>query len=161
MLGTALRGVHRYAADAFVSVMAAHIVREWVLGHYRHFPHRALITGCPWWHWPLSAPWGLLAQLGPLGTVLVVSTAEWTTPALLASPWRATFWGRSLGDRLFTLFVFIHIGIPLLMIFGLWFHIQRISLARVFPPRALAWGPLSPCWRCPSWRRWSARGLQT
>jgi hypothetical protein len=48
--------------------------------------------------------------------------------------------GLSLGDRLFTLFVFIHIGVPLLLIFGLWFHIQRISLARVFPPRALAWG---------------------
>ncbi|MGP1680237.1 MAG: hydrogenase iron-sulfur subunit, partial [Burkholderiales bacterium] len=36
----------------------------------------------------------------------------------------------------------VHIGVPLLLIFGLWFHIQRISRAEVFPPRALAAGSL-------------------
>ena len=37
----------------------------------------------------------------------------------------------------------MHIGVPLLLVFGLWFHIQRISRAAVFPPRALALGTLA------------------
>jgi ferredoxin len=36
----------------------------------------------------------------------------------------------------------VHIGVPLLLIFGLWFHIQRISRAEVLPPPALAAGSL-------------------
>ncbi|MCL4769245.1 MAG: hydrogenase iron-sulfur subunit [Burkholderiaceae bacterium] len=143
MLGTALRGVHRYAADAFVVVMAAHIVREWVLGHYRHFRKVPWITGVPLVALAfVCAVGGFWLNWDRLGQYSVVSTAEWLDALpFLASPLARNFLGGlSLGDRLFTLFVFIHIGVPLLLIFGLWFHIQRISLARVFPPRALAWG---------------------
>jgi ferredoxin/coenzyme F420-reducing hydrogenase delta subunit len=50
--------------------------------------------------------------------------------------------GAAVSDRLFSLFVFIHIGAPLLLVFALWFHIQRLSRAEVFPPRALALGTL-------------------
>jgi ferredoxin/coenzyme F420-reducing hydrogenase delta subunit len=38
------------------------------------------------------------------------------------------------------LFVFVHIGVPLLLLFGLWFHVQRITRAAVLPPRTLALG---------------------
>ncbi|MCC7150467.1 MAG: hydrogenase iron-sulfur subunit, partial [Rubrivivax sp.] len=44
----------------------------------------------------------------------------------------------AVGDRLFSLFVFVHLGVPLLMVFGLWFHIQRLSHVAVLPPRRLA-----------------------
>ena len=44
----------------------------------------------------------------------------------------------AVTDRLFSLFIFMHVGVPLLMLFGLWFHIQRLTRAAVFPPRALA-----------------------
>ncbi|HPU20610.1 MAG TPA: methyl-viologen-reducing hydrogenase subunit delta, partial [Alicycliphilus sp.] len=47
MLGTALRGVHRYAADAFVVVMGMHILREWLLGRYRHWRRAIWWTGVP------------------------------------------------------------------------------------------------------------------
>lgn len=47
MLGTALRGLHRYAADAFVLVMGLHIVREWLLGRYRHWRRMIWWTGVP------------------------------------------------------------------------------------------------------------------
>jgi len=60
---------------------------------------------------------------------------------IFASPLARNFLGGvSLNDRLFTLFVFVHLGVPILIVFGLWFHIQRISYARVFPPRAMALG---------------------
>ena len=59
---------------------------------------------------------------------------------MFASPLTRNFLSdAAVGDRLFSLFVFVHLGVPLLLLFGLWFHIQRISRADVFPPRALAW----------------------
>ena len=49
----------------------------------------------------------------------------------------------AVSDRLFSLFVFVHLGVALLLVFALWFHIQRITRAAVFPPRALALGTLA------------------
>ncbi len=34
----------------------------------------------------------------------------------------------------------MHLGVPLLLVFGLWFHIQRIARAAMFPPRPMALG---------------------
>ncbi len=34
----------------------------------------------------------------------------------------------------------MHLGVPLLLLVGLWFHIQRITRAAVLPPRRLAAG---------------------
>ena len=56
----------------------------------------------------------------------------------------------AVSDRLFSLFVFIHLGVPLLLVFGLWFHIQRISRAADSPPRLLAAGGFAGCSRWPS-----------
>jgi coenzyme F420-reducing hydrogenase delta subunit/ferredoxin len=80
-----------------------------------------------------------------LGQFSAQATAEWIDALpLLASPLTRNFLNAAaVSDRLFSLFVFVHIGVPLLLVFGLWFHIQRISHAAVFPPRALALGTLA------------------
>lgn len=146
MLGTALRGLHRYAADAFVLVMGLHIAREWLLGHYRHWRKVIWWTGVPLVGLAfVSAVGGFWLNWDRLGQYSVVTTAEWldALPILGASLARNFLGDVSLSDRLFTLFIFIHIGMPLLMVFGLWFHIQRIALAKVFPPRPLAWATLA------------------
>ena len=143
MLGTALRGVHRYAADAFVVIMGMHILREWLLGRYRHWRRAIWWTGVPLVGLAfVSAVGGFWLNWDRLGQYSVVATADWldALPILGASLARNFLGDVSLSDRLFTLFIFIHIGMPLLMVFGLWFHIQRIALAKVFPPRPLAWG---------------------
>lgn len=146
MLGTALRGLHRYAADAFVLVMGLHIVREWLLGRYRHWRRMIWWTGVPLVGLVfVSAVGGFWLNWDRLGQYSVVATAEWLDALpFLAAPLARNFLGdASLSDRLFTLFIFIHIGVPLLAVFGLWFHIQRISLAKVFPPRPLAGSTLA------------------
>ena len=143
MLGTALRGLHRYGTDAFVLVMGMHILREWLLGRYRHWRRVIWWTGVPLVGLAfVSAIGGFWLNWDRLGQYSVVATAEWIDALpFLAAPLARNFLGDvNLSDRLFTLFIFIHIGIPLLLVFGLWFHIQRISLAKVFPPRPLAWG---------------------
>jgi ferredoxin len=41
----------------------------------------------------------------------------------------------SINDRFFTVLVFIHIGVPLMLILGLWAHVNRISRVDYLPTR--------------------------
>ncbi len=142
-LGGVLRSVHRYAADAFVVVLLLHVLREWLFGHWAGFRRFSWLTGVPLLVFVLiSAVGGFWLNWDQLGQFSVVATAElidWLP--LFATPLtRNVLSNAAVGDRLFSLFIFIHLGVPLLLVFGLWFHIQRISRAAVFPPRALAAG---------------------
>ncbi len=141
-LGGALRGLHRYAADAFVAVTVAHLAREWLLGRFNGFRRFSWLTGVPLL--PLAFVCGIggfWLNWDRLGQFSAVATAEWLDALpFLASPLARNFLGGGVSDRLFSLFVFVHLGVPLLLVFGLWFHIQRIARAQVFPPRALALG---------------------
>jgi len=142
-LGGLLRSLHRYSADAFVVVMLAHLLREFLLGRYSGFRRFSWLTGAPlplfvfacgiggfWLNWD---------QLGQLSALATAELLDWLP--FFASPLTRNFLeAQSVSDRLFSLFVFVHLGVPLLLLFGLWFHIQRIARAEVFPPRALAIG---------------------
>ncbi len=142
-LGGWLRSLHRYAADAFVVFMLAHLAREWLFGRYRGFRRFSWLTGVPLLAFAfVCAIGGFWLHWDRLGQFSAIATAEWLDALpLFASPLTRNFLNvASVSDRLFSLFVFIHIGVPLLLLFGLWFHIQRISRAAVFPPRALAAG---------------------
>jgi ferredoxin len=140
--GSILRGLHRYAADAFVVVTFAHLAREWLLGRFRGFRKFSWLTGVPT---PVlvyvCAIGGFWLNWDRLGQFSAVASAELLDALpFLATPLARNFLGGAVGDRLFSLFVFIHLGVPLLLVFALWFHIQRISRAEVFPPRGLALG---------------------
>ena len=43
----------------------------------------------------------------------------------------------ALNDRFFSLVMFIHIGVPLLLLAAVWVHVQRVSRVRIWPPKAL------------------------
>ena len=49
----------------------------------------------------------------------------------------------AVSDRFFSLMVFVHIGLSLLLLLGMWIHVQRITRPRTRPGRALAWGALA------------------
>jgi ferredoxin/coenzyme F420-reducing hydrogenase delta subunit len=141
-LGVLLRGVHRYGADLMVVAMALHLLREWLHRHERGVRRFAWLTGVPligivfaiaiggfWIHWD------------QLGQYSAIATAEWVDALpFVSSAMARNFLAGGVSDRLFSLFVFVHIGLPLLLVFGLWFHIQRLTRAAVWPPRALATG---------------------
>ena len=136
-----LRSLHRYAADAFVVLMAAHLAREWLHGHYQGIRRFSWLTGVPLIVFAfVSAIGGFWLNWDQLGQFSAVATAEWLDALpLLATPLARNFLTvGAVGDRLFSLFVFVHLGVALLMIFGLWFHMQRLTRAAVFPPRPLA-----------------------
>jgi len=142
-LGGVLRSVHRYTTDGFIVVMFAHLLREWLYGRYRGFRRYSWLTGVPLLVFAfVCAVGGFWLNWDQLGQFSAQATAEWLDGLpLFASPLTRNFLSAdAVSDRLFSLFVFVHLGVPLLLLFGLWFHIQRISLAETFPPRALAWG---------------------
>ena len=140
-LGGWLRSLHRYAADAFVLLMALHLLREWLHGHYQGMRRFSWLTGVPLIVFAfISAIGGFWLNWDQLGQFSAIATAEWLDALpLLGAPLARNFLGASaVSDRLFSLFVFVHIGVALLMVFGLWFHVQRLTRAAVFPPRSLA-----------------------
>ncbi len=140
-LGGWLRSLHRYAADAFVVTMLAHLLREWLLGRYQGFRRFSWLTGVPLL--PLvfvSAIGGFWLNWDRLGQFSAIATAEFLDwLPLFGSPLTRNFIGvESVSDRLFSLFVFVHIGAALFIVFATWFHIQRLAHAEAFPPRKLA-----------------------
>jgi coenzyme F420-reducing hydrogenase delta subunit/ferredoxin len=58
------------------------------------------------------------------------------------SPLNQERWRRFKSNRrgFFSLFIFLHIGVPLGLLATMWAHIQRVSPARTNPPAAIAWG---------------------
>jgi len=130
--GGVLRSLHRYAADAFVVVTIAHLIRELWLGRFRGWRAFTWISGVP-------LVWLLYAS-GLIGYWLVwdtrsqfsfLATLEWTGLAAGAG---------EAPDRLFSLFVFLHIGLPLALLAGMWVHVQRLGRPKTAAPQALVYG---------------------
>ncbi|HQW82748.1 MAG: hydrogenase iron-sulfur subunit [Rhodanobacteraceae bacterium] len=139
-LGGVMRSVHRYAADMFALVTLAHLLREWVLGRFRAFATSSWLTGVALL--PLmavSAIGGFWLNWDQLGQYSAISSAEWMDGwPLFGSVLSRNFLDpAAVSDRLFSLFVFVHIGVPLLLLFGLWFHLRRLAQVKVWPPRPM------------------------
>jgi len=142
-LGGLMHSLHRYSADAFLLLTTLHLLREFLLGRFRHFYRFAWLTGVPLLAFVMiSGIGGFWLKWDQLGQFSAQATAEWLDAlGLFATATARNFLVDSaVADRMFSLFVFVHIGVPLLLVFGLWFHLQRIVRAEIWPPRALALG---------------------
>lgn len=145
--GRLLRGAHRYAADLLVLAMGLHVLREWLHGHAGGFRRYSWLTGVPLVAlFFVSAIGGFWLNWDQLGQYSAQATAEWLDGlpgSPLALPVARNFLAGSVGDRLFSLFIFVHVGVALMALFTLWFHLHRIARAAVWPPKPLAWGLLA------------------
>ena len=143
--GGVMRSLHRYASDALVVVVVLHLVREYAYDRMRGHRWFAWLTGVPllWFIYACGITgywlvWDMLAQY------VAISTSEWldTLPVFGQSIAENFTSSDKLSGRFFTLMVYIHIAVPLFMLFAMWIHIQRHAEARVNPPRRLAAGTL-------------------
>ena len=146
LLGRLVRGLHRYGSDAMLAATLAHLAREWLAGH---------AAGFRWFSWASGVPLLVLLYASGIGgfwlvwdaqaAFSIVATAEWLDwTNLMPEPFARNFTSRAqLVDRLFTLFIFLHIGIPLALLAGMWVHVQRVARPETQPPRALAAGSLA------------------
>ena len=141
-IGGVMRSLHRYASDAFVIVVAAHILREFGYGRFRGFRWLVWISGVPLAWLTLAAGvggywlvWDRLAQYA------ATAGMEWfaALPGFDPDMIRNATVAESLNDRFFSLLVFLHIGIPLLLFAGMWVHVQRITQPRIRPSTSAAW----------------------
>jgi len=144
-LGGVARSLHRYASDAMVIVVLLHMAREFVLDRYRGVRWYAWITGVMLlWFLYASGIGGYWLVWDRLAQYIAVVTAEWLDwlPLFAESIARNFLNSATVSDRFFSLLSFMHIGIPLFLLLGMWVHIQRISVAKTNPPRAIIVGTL-------------------
>ncbi|OOG25161.1 hypothetical protein B1C78_07015 [Thioalkalivibrio denitrificans] len=146
-LGGIMRSFHRYATDAAVITMTLHLVREFILGRYTGFRWYTWFTGVPllWFvillgitgHWLV---WDKLAQYIAIASSEFMDWWPWFGQNMV----RNFLTEDTLSDRFFTLMAFLHmIGLPVMLLFGIWFHISRLSKPITNPPRQLALGTLA------------------
>lgn len=144
--GGLARSLHRYASDAFLIVALLHLLREWVRGRYAHFRRYAWITGIvALWLLFFSGLGGFWLAWDRLGHYSFAATLEWfdALPMFDGALARNVIGAHAVSDRLFSLLVFLHIGLPLALLLAMWIHVQRLSAPATRPPRALAIGTLA------------------
>lgn len=142
-----LRSLHRYGSDAMVIVVGLHLLREFSLDR---------MTGARWFSWfsgiPLlwllyisgiSGYWLVWDQLAQYIAVITTEWVDWF--GIFGNKVAGNFLMRgSLTDRFFTLLIFIHIAVPLFLLFGAWIHILRIARPKINPPKVMAmWSGLA------------------
>ena len=139
--GGVMRSFHRYASDLMVVVMVIHATREFSLDRYRGVRWFSWLTGGPIiWFLYASGITGYWLVWDKLAQYVAIATSElldWLP--IFGEPIARNFLSpESLSDRFFTLLVFMHIAVPLFLLFVMWIHILRISRPRMTPPRMLA-----------------------
>ena len=144
-LGSLTRSLHRYASDALVLVALLHLLREWLRGRYAHFRRFSWLTGVlALWLLLASGIGGFWLVWDSLAQYSLIATTEWfdALPFFDGTLIRNFIAVDAVNDRLFSLLIFLHIGLPLALLAALWVHLQRLSRPASHPPRALAWGTL-------------------
>ena len=134
LLGRLLRGLHRYAADGFMLLTVLHLVREAVRGHFLGVRWFSWLTGIPlvWLLW-IAGITGLWLLWDERSLYSITATAEWLQALPLAGEQLARNFlsPGAMNDRFFSLVMFVHIGVPLLLLAGVWIHVERVSHARI------------------------------
>jgi len=144
--GGIMRSLHRYASDALVVMMMVHILREFAMDRFRSSRWFAWFTGVPmlWLVFTagISGYWMVWDQLAQY---IAITTSELfdSLPFFGEAIARNFLSDEKLSGRFFTLMVFIHIALPLFLLFVMWIHIQRHASPKVNPPRELAVGTFS------------------
>ncbi|HWQ37977.1 MAG TPA: hydrogenase iron-sulfur subunit [Burkholderiales bacterium] len=140
-LGGLMRSLHRYASAGFCVVMLVHLLKETLSRHFGGLRTFSWLTGVPLiWLAYAAAIGGYWLVWDRLAQFSATATMEWLDAlGIFGEPLARNFIAPdAVDDRLFSLLVFLHIGIPLALLLGMWTHIQRLSHAAVLPSRRLA-----------------------
>ncbi|MBI4207115.1 MAG: cytochrome b N-terminal domain-containing protein, partial [Betaproteobacteria bacterium] len=140
--GGVMRSLHRYASDALVVSVVLHLVKELAAGRFAGFRWFSWVSGVPLlWLLLASGIVGYWLVWDELAQFVALATAEWFDALpLFAEPLVRNFLTpEGVSDRLFTLLVFLHIGLPLALLAGMFIHVQRVNYADVVPGRVLGW----------------------
>jgi ferredoxin/coenzyme F420-reducing hydrogenase delta subunit len=144
--GGIMRSLHRYASDAFVLVVLLHVGCELIRGRYAGFRWFTWLSGVPLlWLALGSGVIGFWLVWDDVAQFSATATMEWFDAlGLFGEPLARNFLtADSVDDRFFSLLAFLHIGVPLLLLLGMWVHVQRLTRPDTLPARMLGWGTLA------------------
>ena len=136
-----MRSLHRYAADLMVVMVATHLLRQFAYDQYRGVRWFSWFTGLPMiWLLYGSGITGYWLVWDKLAQYVAITTSELLDRLpIFGEPIARNFISTgTLTSRFFTLMVFMHIAVPLFLLFVMWVHILRISRPKINPPRMLA-----------------------
>ncbi len=144
--GGIMRSLHRYASDAAVITLLLHIGRELLRGRHRGPRWFSWVTGVPLiWIvlvFGITGYWMVWDELAQYVAVSSARLMDWLP--IFTDPMSRNFVSEeSVSPRLFTLIAFIHlVGLPIVVVLAIWFHLLRVRLPRINPPRPLMIGSL-------------------
>ncbi|HEY1472459.1 MAG TPA: cytochrome b N-terminal domain-containing protein [Pseudolabrys sp.] len=136
-----MRSLHRYASDLMVVMVAVHLLRQFAYDQYRGVRWFSWFTGLPMiWLLYGSGITGYWLVWDRLAQYVAITTSELLDRLpIFGEPIARNFISTgTLTSRFFTLMVFMHIAVPLFLLFVMWIHILRISRPKINPPRSLA-----------------------
>ncbi len=142
-LAGVMRSLHRYASDGMVLMLAIHSLREFAMGRFKGPRWFTWVTGMPIiWLVIGSGITGYWLVWDKLAQFIAIETSEWLDwLGVFSEPFARNFLSPlHVDDRLFTLLTFMHIFLPLVLLFILWIHLVRVSKPKVNPNRGLAVG---------------------
>lgn len=145
--GGIMRSLHRYASDAAVVTLVLHLIRELVRGRMKGPRWFSWLTGMPLvWIvviFGISGYWMVWDELAGYVATASAQMLDWL-PVFTDPMTRSFLDNDSVSARLFTLVAFIHlVGLPIVLVLGIWFHLLRIRYPRINPPRRLMLGSLA------------------
>lgn len=141
LLGSIMRGVHRYSSDALILTTLAHMVHVIITDRFRMFRWVAWVTGV--------ATLLIFLAIGVSGYILVWDERAQLTGLLTAKFFSflpvfgdalmSAFLGSDIKylGGLFRILLFAHIALTILIVFTLWVHVMRNARPRLIPPRFL------------------------
>jgi quinol-cytochrome oxidoreductase complex cytochrome b subunit/coenzyme F420-reducing hydrogenase delta subunit len=142
-LGGIMRSLHRYASSAMAVTVTLHLFKELIMKRYVGARWFSWITGVPLL-WLLFASaiggywlvWDLRAQYIATTTADFLDWLPITTEPMAFG----FITQQALSDRFFSLLIFLHIGIPLALLLGMFIHIKRINNSKSNPTLGLGIG---------------------
>ncbi len=140
-LGGVLRTIHRHATDAMLLTMLIHMARYFAFDRLRGFRAFSWITGLGLlWLAYVAGVNGYMLTWDRVAQFVTQASFEWLDwlPGFGGTLVRNVIANEHVSNRLFSLLVFVHIGVPLGMLLLAWVHVQRVPKAVMQPPRAIA-----------------------
>ncbi len=140
--GNAFRTLHRYAADGMMLFVMLHLFRVWFTDRYREYRIIPWITGV--------VLLTITFIVGLTGYMMIwdqdaVTLTNMTVnflkrlPLIGVASAELLMAGRVITDYTLTRILFLHLAIPMLLMFFLWMHYIRITRPVNIPPAAIIW----------------------